>query len=270
MQGLSKERALQSLRARIESIEKRPPLQDFAAPTAAGGLFVLPTGVLHEVFADAGRDAGTGFGFTLGLARPLLSPRRPALLLLQLAHKAQDLGVPYPTSLASLGMDPDRIVFGRMESATDLLWAIEEAIGCPAVAAVIADTGPEAQAFDFTASRRLSLKTMSGGSSVFLLRTGTGREASAARFRWRVEPQPSAPPPFDARAPGLPRWKIELEKGRLGSRRDPREWLVDWTENGFAVVAPKGGMEARPAAEVRPPLPGAHPAALGDRLSKAG
>ena len=175
-----------------------------------------------------------------------------------------------PVGLKSFGIDPDQIVFGRMESATDLLWAIEEAIGCPAVAAVIADTGPEVKALDFTASRRLSLRAAAGGSSVFLLRTGLGREASAARLRWRVEPaaertrRPSMPAP-----PALPRWQIELEKGRLGSRRDPKEWLVDWTENGFAVVAPRAECGARPAAGVRPPLSGALPAALGDRLSQA-
>jgi protein ImuA len=271
MQVLSKERALQHLRARIETIEKRPALADTPESSARPeGLFALPPGLLHEVFAENGRDAGATYGFTLGLARRLLSARRPALLLLQLTHQAQDLGVPYPVGLKSFGVDPDQVVFGRMESATDLLWAIEEAIGCPAVAAVIADTGPEIKALDFTASRRLSMRAAAGGSSVFLLRTGTTREASAARLRWRIEPQPSAAPPFDARAPGLARWKVELEKGRLGSRRDPKEWLVDWTENGFAVVAPEGGMGARPAAGVRPPLPGALPAALGDRLSQAG
>ncbi len=270
MRGLSKERALQSLRARIEDIEKHPALRDFAGPTAAGNLFAVPQGVLHEVFVDAGRESGAGFGFSLGLTRPLLGPRRPALLLLQLAHKAQDLGVPYPAGLLGLGIEPHQIVYGQMDSATDLLWAIEEAVGCPAVAAVIADTGAETQAFDFTASRRLSLRSAAGGSSVFLLRTGSGREASAARFRWRITPQPSVAPPFDARAPGLPSWKIELEKGRLGSRRDPREWLVDWTENGFAVVAPKRAMGASPAAAARTPLSGALSAALGDRLSQTG
>lgn len=269
MQGLSKQRALESLRARIETIEKRPALEDFARPSATGGVFGVPQGVLHEVFADTGRDAGAGLGFTLGLARTLLSPLRPALLLLQLAHKRQELGVPYPAGLVGTGIASDQVVFGQMESTADLLWAIEEAIGCPAVAAVIADTGSDVQGVDFTASRRLSLRTSSGGSSVFLLRTGTGREASAARFRWHVAPQPSAPSPFDVRAPGPPRWHIELEKGRLGSRRDPREWLVDWTENGFAIVASKQGMEARPAAAIRPAVPGAPPAALGDRLSKA-
>ena len=43
MQVLSKQRALQHLRARIESIEKRPALQDFlSSPTRQDGLFALP------------------------------------------------------------------------------------------------------------------------------------------------------------------------------------------------------------------------------------
>ena len=270
MQVLSRQRALEQLRARIDSLEKRPILQEHAAPQAQGGLFSFPAGLLHEIFADTVRDTGAAFGFTLGLARQFIGADRPALLLLQLNRNAQDFGVPYALGLTGLGIDPDQIVFGRMESASDLLWAIEEAIGCRAVGAVIADTGQEIKALDFTASRRLSLRAAAGGSSVFLVRTGREREASAARLRWRVEPLPSEAPPFDARAPGPSRWKIELQKGRLGSRRDPREWLVDWTENGFAAIAPRGGVRARPAAGAQPPISGAHPAALGDRLPKAG
>jgi protein ImuA len=269
MQVLSKQRALESLRARIESIEKRPVLQDANVPLTHNALFSLPSGILHEVFADTGRDAGSALGFTLGVVRSLIRPERPAVIILQLASDAQDLGVPYPVALANFGIAAEQIVFGRMESPTDLLWAIEEAIGCRPVAAVIADTGHEVKALDFTASRRLSLRAAAGGSSVFLVRTGLEREATAARMRWRVEPQPSASPPFDARAPGQSRWRVELQKGRLGSRRDPKEWLVDWTENGFAMVAPRGGVRARPAAGARTPLSGAHPAALGDRLSEA-
>jgi len=269
VQVLSKQRALDHLRARIESIEKRPPLGDFALPAAQNGLFAVPQGLLHEVFADAGRDAGSALGFTLGLVRTLMRPERQAVLMLQLKSDTQDLGAAYPVGLASFGVDPEQVVFGRMESPTDLLWAIEEAIGCRAVTAVIADTGHEAKALDFTASRRLSLRAAASGSSVFLVRTGLEREATAARLRWRVTPQPSQSPPFDARAPGPSRWRVELQKGRLGSRRDPKEWLVDWTENGFAIVTPEGGARARPAASQRPPLSGAHPAALGDRLSEA-
>ena len=121
---------------------------------------------------------------------------------------------------------------------------------------------------DFTATRRLSLRSSAGGSSVFLIRYGQEREATAARFRWRIEPVASGQVPFDPRAPGRPRLVVDLEKGRLGSRNDPLNWTVDVTENGFVLAEPSKRAEALPRAAA--PIPGAPPAALGYRLSQAG
>ncbi len=271
MQGLSKQRALESLRARIETIEKRPPLADAAGGTigASEGLFVLPPGLLHEVFTDTQRNGGAALGFALATARGLVTAARPAILILQLSRDTQDMGLPYGAGLSSFGIDPQSVVLGRMETATDLLWAIEEAIACRAVAAVIAEVAHETKVLDFTASRRLTLRATAGGASVFLLRYGEEREASAARLRWRVEPALSGETMFDARAPSHPRWRVELEKGRLGSRRDPVEWMLDWSENGFVLVEP-GGRQQAAADAAGAPLPGALPAALGNRLSEAG
>src|SRR5690606_31798639 len=107
----------------------------------------------------------------------------------------------------------------RAATITELLWALEEALACRAVAAVIADLARPHKALDFTASRRLALRSAASGGSLFLTRYGRGREASAARYRWRVVPRPSRPAPWDARAPGGPRWRVTLEKGRLGTAR---------------------------------------------------
>ena len=64
---------------------------------------------LHEVFADTGRDAGSALGFTLGVVRSLIRPERPAVIILQLASDAQDLGVPYPVALANFGIAAEQI-----------------------------------------------------------------------------------------------------------------------------------------------------------------
>jgi protein ImuA len=269
MPSLSKQQALDDLRARIETIEKRSPLGRGASDAVhpAADFLALPSGVLHEVFVDEHRIGGAALGFALGAALKLITAERPALIVAQLNRDAQDLGVPYGAGLKAFGIDPDAVVLCRPENIIELLWAVEEAIGCHSVAAVIADIGTETATLDFTASRRLSLRTASGGSTVFLVRYGREREATAARFRWHVDPITSGETQYDARAPGHPRWKVELEKGRLGSRRDPTEWMLDWTENGFAL-AKSPGTAAHPA--TRPPLPGAPSAALGHRLSKAG
>jgi protein ImuA len=265
---------LESLRARIAELEKRPPLGEGVAALRQnerkrGGPLAVPPGLLGEIFTDETRDGGAALGFALGAARGLLTPERPAILVMQLGRDTQETGVPYGAGLHSFGVDPEAVVLARAETITELLWAIEEAVACRAVAAVVADIAGHHKALDFTASRRLSLRAQAAGGAVFLVRYGREREASAAWLRWRVLPAPSGVAPFDPRAPGPPRFAVTLEKGRLRGLPAEARLIIEWTEHGFAFVddgksdgvAHRGG----PA-----PLPGAEPAALGDRLSQAG
>lgn len=278
MQDVTRQHSLSALRARIAAIEHRPLLAGAAGSgdrevtrNAQGwaGLLAPPAGLLHEVYTDGQRNGGAALGFALGLAKGLLTPERPALLMLQLTHAAQDLGLPYGAGLPGFGIAPEALLLGRLANLTELLWAIEEAIACRAIAAVIAEVLGEPKALDFTASRRLSLRAASGGASVLLLRHGQTRAASAARLRWSVTPAPSLPPPFDAAAPGPPRWQVTLEKGGLPQRAaGGNTILVDWTEHGFAPAVDDSAESAR--AVPRPAPSGAAPAALGDRLSQAG
>lgn len=269
-----KRKQMESLRARIAEIEKRPVLAEGAAllpQEREQDLLAAPGGLLHEVFTDERRNAGAALGFALAQARGLLSPARPAILCMQLVREAQDMGLPYGAGLKSFGIDPAAVVLTCAETVAELLWAIEEAVGCRAVAAVVADIGGHHKALDFTASRRLSLRTESAGTSVFLTRYGVEREASAARLRWRISPGVSGATGFDARAPGGPRWRVELEKGRLGPaalRAGTVDFLLDWTENGFVVVDSSTGERAS-ALPDRAPSPRAVPPALGDGLSEA-
>jgi protein ImuA len=269
---------LDGLRAQIAALERRPVLADGAALVSQGrqgeendllGLLKAPPGLLHEVFADEHRQSGTALGFTLGLARALLTQNRQALIYLQLSAEAQEIGLPYGIGFSRFGLTPDTLVIGRIGTVPELLWALEESLACRAVAGVVVDLASHPKALDFTASRRISMRAAAAGTSAFLIRYGTGREASAARLRWHVKPGVSAGQPFDASAPGNPRFAIEIEKLRLGQARQTEQHhlIVDWTENGFVSVDPLKRPLAplrRPAAPSRP-----QPAALGDRLSQA-
>lgn len=285
MPGLARH-DLAALRLKIAALEKRPLLAEGAAMLAERlgkaandaaeladplELLAAPAGLLHEVFADEQRQSGAALGFTFGLARQLLTAERQAVLYLQLSGEGQELGLPYGAGLQQFGIDPANLVIGRIDNMTELLWAMEEAIACRAVAGVIADLASHPKALDFTVSRRLSLRAAAAGTSAFLVRYGRGREASAAKLRWRVSPAMSGELPFDPRAPGLPRFQIEIEKGRLGDktqRAEGKTMLVDWTENGFVSVDPK----RRTAIAVRRAAPPSRPVAapLGHRLSQAG
>lgn len=271
MQGIAAE--IERLKARIADIEKRPALSSAAtdahAPSRTGCL-PIPRGTLHEIFSDDLRNAGTAFGFALGQARALLGPGRPALVIAHLVHDANETGLPYAPGLGQFGIEPEAVTLVRAENVPELLWAIEEAVVCASVAAVIADIATPHKALDFTVSRRLALRTEVSGTSAFLIRYGAEREASAARYRWQVLPATSGPLPFDARAPGLPRFLATLEKGRLPGFAIDTTLTLEWTNShGFASV--DAGSTANDAAprRGRPAPSRPQPAALGDGLSEA-
>lgn len=264
---------LETLRLRIAALENRPALASPHSGEEAGdGLALLapPAGLLHEVFADEQRAAGAALGFALGMARSHLGGGRTAILYLELVSEVQEVGMPYAHGLASYGIDPGQLVIGRAANPAQLFWAMEEAIACRSVAAVIADLAAGNRGLDFTASRRLSLRAAAAGTSALLLRYGREREASAAQLRWRVRPAPSRADPYDQSAPGRPRFLVDIEKRRLGGGRpapDDTTLILDWTGHGFVAAQDRRQPAAPHRWRTAPSRP--QPAALGDRLSEA-
>ncbi len=269
---LGKMQTIETLKQQVAALETNPVLQDTGSLSVPEGWLATPRGVLHEVFADGLADAGAALGFALAQARRMLTPERPGLLILQLKSDAQELGLPYGIGLGQFGLDTAAIVLIRTDTITELLWAIEEAVACRAVGAVVADIAYAHRALDFTTSRRLALRSAASAGAIFLVRYARDREASAARYRWHIAPSISRPPPFDDRAPGHPRWRVRLEKGSLRQTRrgtpDSEEYLVDWTADGF-VPADQSGTDA---SDVSQPAALSHAAyaELGDRLPEAG
>jgi protein ImuA len=260
---------IKDLRARIAVIEERPLAADFiglSGPgTPAGPLWASPPrGVLCEVWTDESRNGGARLAFALAQARSFLDAAHPAIVWLQQRHQAQQAGLPYGAGLSGFGIDPETLVIGQPETLAELLWATEESVACRAVAAVIATVPAAAKLYDFTASRRLSLRAQASKVPVFLLCHGRARQASAAHLRWHVQPAASARAPFDARAPGRPRFAVTLEKAPQGLRGT---WVLEWNGNGFEQVADRFAASGEPAV---PAASGAVPAFLGHRLSEAG
>lgn len=264
METSTRQQRIAALRDTIADIERKPALAEarVQAEHRQGQFPVLAGGLLQEVFTDERRNAGALLGFTLAQARSLLTAQRIAVIYLQLADEAQKLGMPYGPGLSSFGLDPQALILVRPANMAELLWAAEEAIACRAVAAVVADIGSHSKLLDFTASRRLSLRSADTGTSMFLLRYGPRREASAAHLRWRLSPVRSAAQRFDAAAPGPLRWQAELEKGTLINNQ--AEWLLGWTENGFATFTPH--RRNRDGLRQGTSLPRAVPAHLADGL----
>ena len=267
MSRVEKQAEIARLRAQIATLEQRPALAENAAQGAAeteeGFLAAVP-GLVQEVFVDDVRHAGAALGFALGQARALMSGDRPVTVYLQLAAEGQETGLPFGPGLKRFGIHPGALLLVRPADMADLLWSAEEALGCGAVAAVIADVGRPSTKLDFTASRRLSLRSGGSGGSMVFLHYGRWRQASAAQMRWHLVPAASARVPFDRRAPGNPRWRVTLERHFL--EKQTRQWLLEWTENGFKPIS--GLAPSRLAPSGRAALPHAQPAGLADRLSQ--
>ena len=259
-----RQQRIAALRDSIADIERKPALAEARVSMIDhGDMFPrLAGGLLQEVFTDERRNGGAMLGFALAQARGLITSQRPAIIYLQLADEAQKLGLPYGPGLLSFGLDPDALVLVRPASIAELLWAAEEAIACKAVGAVVADIGGRSKLLDFTASRRLSMRAAGAGSSIFMLRYGEGREASAAHLRWRLSPEPSSLRRYDHMAPGSMRLRVQLERGVLF--RQQSEWIIGWTENGFTSFTPPRSNPARNI--VKPSVPRDLFAQLGDGL----
>ncbi|WIY52774.1 hypothetical protein O9Z70_15170 [Devosia sp. YIM 151766] len=267
MQTPSRQQRLAALRDVIADIERKPALLEprhADSPAADGAFPAFSGGLVQEVFTDAVRNGGASLAFALGQGKGLLTARRPALIFLQLAGDGRFFGLPYGPGLSHFGVDPAQVIIVRPADMGELLWAAEEALGCAAVAGIVAEIGAMPAPLDFTASRRLSLRAAETGTSLFLLRYGTGREASAAHLRWHLAPGRSARQRHDPVAPGAARWHLRLERGVTVRRQG--KWLLEWTENGFASLPARSHGPDRLGAGKA--LSRAVPAALADRLSQ--
>ncbi|MBP2315110.1 ImuA family protein [Azospirillum soli] len=223
--SLDKAARLADLRARIQRLEglggegaRVLPfgLPDLDSALPGGG---LPLGCLHEV---AGEDPGAGTAFAAGLLARLATGAAPAVWIV----RGRDL---HAAGLAAYGLTPDRLIAVRATRDADALWAMEEALRCKRLSAVLGEAG----GLDLTASRRLQLAAESSGVTGFLLQLGPRRSAaSAAVTRWSIGSAPSDP---DEPGVGDPRWRVALERCRGGR---PGAWLLDWRDGALTQAAP--------------------------------
>lgn len=171
-----------------------------------------------ELFADF-RDAGAA-GFALAQV-----PRAGRVLWVQDRLAALETGRPFGQAFARFGGEAERLVLACSRSAPDLLWAMEEGLRCASLSAIIGEVYGDPRVLDFTATKRLATRAERQGVPVFLIRFNGTANLSAARQRWNIRSLPSAPHPYDARAPGAPRWRAELFRAR-GMK--PGVWDADY------------------------------------------
>lgn len=160
---------------------------------------------LSEVFAVTATDAGAA-GFVLS---QLVKSPAPVLWIQDRLSRLET-GRPH---LPGLGTGRAVLLLDIARPA-DVLIAAEEGLRCKVLVAVVAEIWGDPTALTFTATKRLALRAEAMGVPCWLVRHGGTANLSAARDRWRITSLPSAPNLDDTKAPGDPRWRLELFRSR--------------------------------------------------------
>ncbi|HEX5509666.1 MAG TPA: hypothetical protein VFX37_14280 [Pseudolabrys sp.] len=225
--ALSAANTLVALRRNIASLEAARPTSRMrhyrldcepAVFCIAGGSI---RGALHEIAAARESEIAAATGFALSLAAHA-SGR--AILWAAEDLTCAENGAPHGPGLDRLGIMPERFLIVRAGHTRDVLWAMEEALRCGAVGAVIGEIRGYRRDLDLTATRRLSLAAASNNSIALLLRTAPGVEPSAAATRWVIGATPAA---SRAHGFGSPHIKAQLMRNRFG---EPGSWMMEWND----------------------------------------
>ncbi len=180
----------------------------YAFPNAS-----FPLGAVHEFFCSAAEDSSATSGFIAGILSSLMQNTGASIWI----SSSRSI---FPPALQSFGIEPDKIIFVDVLKEKERLWAMEEALKCEGLSAVIG----EVQEISFTESRRLQLAVEQSRVTGFIIRRNPKNLATACVTRWRIKPLPSE---LADRLPGVgfPRWNVELLKVRNGT---PGQWQLEW------------------------------------------
>jgi protein ImuA len=183
----------------------------------------FPLGAIHEFLCTGLESAAASSGFMAVLIASLMKNRGACLWI----SPSRTL---FPPGLKNFGIDPDRVIFVDLQKEKDIAWAMEEALKCGALAAVVG----EVHEISFTASRRLQLAVEQSQVTGFIFRRNPWNiNTTACVTRWKVTSLPSEAED-GLPGPGFPRWNVELLKVRNGN---PGSWQVEWTGEKFRHIS---------------------------------
>lgn len=198
----------------------------------------FPLGAVHEFLSGRIEETTAASGFLAGLLAAMMGKHGTALWI----SPSRTL---FPPALNMLGIKPDRFVFLDLKKENDVLWAMDEALKCAALTAVVG----EVRDITFTESRRLQLAVEQSQVTGFIIRQNTRKiSTTASASRWKITSIPSDSIDEDLPGIGFPKWKVELLRIRNGR---PGVWNIQWRDGRFV------------------PLPLEQPTSIGDQ-QKAG
>jgi protein ImuA len=193
---------------------------DFMGDAFSQGSF--PLGAVHELISEGAEAMASTAGFTSGILSALMQNGGAAVWI----GNAPTL---FPPALKAFGIPPNQVIFIDLKKEKDQLWAMEEALKCSALSAVIGEI-PE---LSFTHSRRFQLAVEQSKTTGFILRNNPRTQSpNACVARWKIKPLSSS---NEDGLPGLgqPVWEVNLQKIRNGR---PQTWIVEWRNGKFRQV----------------------------------
>jgi protein ImuA len=185
----------------------------------------LACGSLHELAPVAPIHLGAASGFTVALAS-LAAQSRGEILWITTDFAIGEGGGLYGPGLDLFGLPSNRLLMLRVSRPADVLWAMEEALRCGALACAIAELTGDGAAADLTATRRLSLAVRegAGGSGLgLLIRHRATPVPTAAATCWQIAAVSSRPDGYGGL--GRARFELFLRKNRRGPSG---RWIVEW------------------------------------------
>lgn len=223
---LAKQDIIQQLQKEVLSLQR---LKKASARSLDTGLWevekafpdqTFPLGAVHEFISHAKEDAAATNGFMTGLISQLMKKGTAVWVSNKRAI--------FPPALNVFGIATERIIFIDLWKQKEVLWAIEEALKCDALTAVIG----ELSELSFTESRRLQLAVEQSKVTGFIHRYDPKSEnVTACVTRWKIKSLASDTGGIPG--VGTPRWNVQLIKVRNGK---PGAWQIEWSAGHFRQV----------------------------------
>lgn len=212
LQGLEKSSSVESVDFCLEALTDHFPGRCF------------PQAAIHEFLSAGAETAAATASFVSGLTGRLMQPGGACLWI----SSSRLLN---PSALKQFGIEPDRVVFIDLRKEKEVLWAVEEALKCEGVAAVIG----EVRELDFTASRRLQIAVEKSRTTGFILRDHPRNiNPNACVARWQIKPLGSQVPTPDMPGLGFLRWWVDLLRVKNGQ---PGRWQLEWVAGRFQTIS---------------------------------
>lgn len=177
----------------------------------------FPRAAIHELISYSSQQAACTSGFMAVVLGKLIQQQGICVWVSTKPRRAV-----FPPALKTFGLAPNRILFVDTARPKQTLWALEEALKCDAVTAVVG----ELNELSFDESRRFQLAVEQSRVTGFIHRFRPKlTNAVACVSRWKISSLPSFSPD-GLPGIGFPRWNIRLEKVKNGI---PGEWQVQWS-----------------------------------------